>query len=160
MSKLTDLIFPGRITLIFPGVPKPKQSTRFTREPFMDKKGNKHYSYQDPDVKARENTIAWTAVQQLPKGFIPWDCPVMVIKALYVFPIPASMCKKDKARIHAGEVVYKTSKPDLSDNLNKPIFDALQGILFINDSRVCHIKDAMKIYGTNPRAEFIFQPIP
>jgi Holliday junction resolvase RusA-like endonuclease len=159
VNGVPDLIFPGRITLIFPGEPKPKQSTRFSTTPYIDKKGNKRFAYQDPEVKARENTIAWTAVQQLPKGFIPWDCGVMVVRALYVFPIPSSMSKIEKMRIQAGELLYKTSKPDLSDNISKGFFDALQNILFTNDSRVCHIKEAMKIYGTNPRAEFIFEPI-
>jgi Holliday junction resolvase RusA-like endonuclease len=73
--------------------------------------------------------------------------------------MPSSLSKKEKQLILSGGIVYKHTKPDISDNLQKRYFDALQGVLFTNDSRVCHIKDTMKFYGTNPRAEFIFQPI-
>lgn len=155
---LSGIIYPNQITLIFPGEPRPKQSTRFTTKPFTDKKGKLHYSYQDPKVKAAENTIAWTAVQQLPGGFIPWDCGVVVIRALFVFPIPSGMSKSERQVIAAGGIVYKTTKPDM-DNLCKCFFDGLNHVLFTDDGRICHIKESMKIYGTNPRAEFVFEPL-
>jgi len=160
MGSLADAILPNQIKLVFPGEPKPKQSTRINTKGFINQNtGKKQFAFQDPKVKVGENAIAWIAVQQLPRGFIPWDCPIVVLRAWYVFPIPASLSKKDKQLILSGEIVYKSTKPDISDNLQKLYFDGLQGVLFTNDSRVCHIQDTKKFYGTNPRAEFIFQPI-
>ena len=52
--------------------------------------------------------------------------------------------------IDNNEIVYKTTKPDLPDNLNKVLFDAMESIVFINDSQVCHVKEMMKIYGNQP----------
>jgi Holliday junction resolvase RusA-like endonuclease len=159
MSLIADAIMPDQIRLVFPGEPKHKQSTRISRGGFINRNtGKEQFAYQDPKVKAGEDAIAWTAVQQLPHGFIPWDCGICIIKALYVFPIPSSLTKKQKQFIEAGGIVYKSSKPDM-DNIKKIYFDGLQGVVFKNDSRVCHIQDAMKIYGTNPRVEFILQPI-
>jgi len=149
------------ITLIFPGEPKPKQSTRFRSTPFINPKtGKLQYAYQDPKVVSNQNTIQWQAVQQLPKPFQAWDGKIIVLSALYVFPIPSSLTKKEIEVIRNGGIVYKPTKPDLTDNLQKAFFDALQGILFTNDSRIVHIKEAMKIYGFTPRTEFVFMQIP
>ena len=49
--------------------------------------------------------------------------------------------------------MYKNTKPDLTDNLNKGLFDALQDIVYTNDSRIVKITDTSKIYGIHPRTE-------
>ena len=55
--------------------------------------------------------------------------------------------------IEAGEIVYKATKPDLTDNLNKGVFDALQGIIYANDSQIISMDNVKKIYGLLPRVE-------
>lgn len=55
--------------------------------------------------------------------------------------------------IEAGELVYKATKPDLTDNLNKGVFDALQGIIYANDSQIISMDDVKKIYGQRPRID-------
>jgi len=46
-------------------------------------------------------------------------------------------------------VIYKTTKPDLVDNLMKGLFDAMKGVVFIDDALVCKT-ETEKIYGLVP----------
>lgn len=135
------------------GVPKPKQSARFR---IAKGKGGKTFiaSYQKKEVKDNEANIGYTAMQQLPKGFIPFDCPVAAYFE-YIFPIPSSFSKKQKKEIEDGKRVYKETKPDLTDNLNKGTADALAGIIYVNDSRVVSMY-AVKYYGTTPKTIILF----
>ena len=51
-----------------------------------------------------------------------------------------------------GAVVYKTSKPDLQDNLLKGVCDALTGILWERDQQICRV-DTVKLYGHEAMTE-------
>lgn len=138
------------------GIPKPKQSARFR---IVDKKTGGRFiaSYQKKSVMDNEANISWTVTQQLPQGFVPFDCPIHVdIK--YIFPIPTSMSKKDDRAIREGKKIFKPTKPDLSDNLNKGLIDALSGIIFVNDSRIVSMT-AEKYYGITPRTIIEFRPL-
>lgn len=136
---------------IFHGIPSSKQSARFTVGKSGKMKG-KVVSYQKTSVKNKETELALIAKSQLPKGFKILDEPIGV-SILYVFPILSSFTKKEKEFIENGCIIYKDTKPDLTDNLNKGLFDALQGIVYTNDSRIVKIIDSSKIYGKNPRTE-------
>jgi len=130
------------------GIPRPKQSARFRIS--ESKEGDQFISsYQNKEVKDNEANIGFAAISQLPKGFIPFDCPVAV-QIEYVFPIPASFSKKKIDKIRNGIKIYKPTKPDLTDNLNKGVFDALAGIVYVNDSRIVSLY-AEKYYGFVPR---------
>lgn len=88
------------------------------------------------------------AVQgQLPDGFccIKADTPIHITKLHYVFEFPKSFSKKKKQQdiIH-----YKYTKPDLHDNLNKALFDALEGIVWERDQNVVAMDDVKKYYST------------
>lgn len=133
------------------GTPKPKQSARFYA------KGNKVFSFQKKEVVENERNIAFEVKQQLPTGFIPFDEPIGV-EVVFVFPINGTIKKAQKKAIEDGEYVYKDTKPDLHDNLMKGLFDALEGIVYVNDSRICMVKSA-KIYGTTPRIELKVTPL-
>jgi Holliday junction resolvase RusA-like endonuclease len=132
------------------GIPQPKQSARFSIV-----KG-RIMSYQKKSVKDNEANIGYTVMRQLPSGFVPYDCPVFA-HIEYVFPIPSSFSKKLKQSITDGKRVYKDTKPDLTDNLNKGLIDALAGIVYINDSRIVSIV-ASKYYGTTPKTIIQFKP--
>lgn len=136
---------------IFHGIPSSKQSARFTVGKNGKMKG-KVVSYQKTSVKNKETELALIAKSQLPQGFKILDEPIGV-SILYVFPILSSFTKKEKEFIENGGIIYKDTKPDLTDNLNKGLFDALQGIVYTNDSRIVKIIDSSKIYGKNPRTE-------
>ena len=129
------------------GIPMSKQSARFR---IIKGKGGKDFisSYQKKSVVDRETSIGWE-VTELPQGFVPFDCPLFM-EVEYVFPIPMSATKKFKQRIIDGEIVYKDTKPDLHDNLSKLVVDSLEGVVFINDSRISKMT-AVKYYGTTPK---------
>ncbi len=131
------------------GIPQSKQSARFRSM----KMGNKTIvkSYQKKEVVENERNIAFDIKSQLPSDFVPFDGPVSV-KVTYVFPPQSNWTKKKMAELQAGKVFYKTTKPDLTDNLNKGLFDAMNGIVFVDDSRIC-LNESRKIYGLVPRTE-------
>lgn len=137
--------------VIIIGTPQAKQSARFRI--IENKKTKKSFvsSYQKKEVVENEKNIANTVKSQIPLGYVPFDVAIGV-EILYVFPFLASFTKKQKEFIEAGGTIYKDTKPDLTDNLNKGLFDACEGILYTNDSRVSKI-ESMKIYGTQPRIE-------
>jgi Holliday junction resolvase RusA-like endonuclease len=137
--------------LIIIGIPKSKQSARFRA--ITSKATGKTFvtSYQKKEVVENEKNIAFDVKSQLPMGFIPFD-EAIGVKILYVFPLLSSFNKKQKEIIDANGIIYKDTKPDLTDNLNKGLFDACEGILYTNDSRICKV-ESTKIYGTKPRIE-------
>lgn len=131
------------------GIPLSKQSARFKNV----KMGNKTFikSYQKQEVIDNERNIGFDVKSQLSPSFIPFDIPIGV-EVLFVFPPLSSWSKKKKALLESGEVIYKETKPDLTDNLMKGLFDALNGIVFTDDARVCKV-ESKKIYGLVPRIE-------
>lgn len=154
-----------KIKLFIPGEPKPKQSARFR---IAGKNGAKQFiqKYQSAEVKNDENNIRVSVTNQLPENFIPFSNPVRVCKLHYIFP-PLSNFPKRKLDILGRQAaamqsknhislapeedyIFKSTKPDLTDNLNKGLFDALEGIIFHNDSQVCDMQDVKKYYGLKP----------
>ena len=138
--------------LVFPGEPTPKQSARFRG--FMKGKKIAVQSYQTTEVKNKQKTAKLEAISQLPKDHVPYDCPIGV-KVLFVFPPLKSWKKQMKDDFKAGYKIYKDTKPDLHDNLMKMVFDAMEKVVFTNDSRVAKV-ESEKIYGTEPRTEITF----
>lgn len=134
------------------GTPKPKQSARFR----MVKGKDRTFitSYQKKEVKDAERNFAFDVKSQLPLGFVPYDCAIGV-KVLFVFPPNSGFSKKKLAELEAGKVFHKHTKPDLQDNLFKGCADSLEGIVFVNDSRICKV-ESEKIYGLVPRVELEF----
>jgi len=129
------------------GEPKPKQSARFYHTGAIVK------SYQTTDVKANESNIKMQVISQLPADFQVTARPIKVTRLHYVFAPIKSLKKSDLKAMSEGELIYKPTKPDLTDNLNKGVFDALQGIIYANDSQVISMDDVKKIYGHRPRID-------
>lgn len=46
-------------------------------------------------------------------------------------------------------MLFKHTKPDLHDNLNKALFDALEGVVWERDQNVVAMDDVKKYYGEN-----------
>lgn len=149
------------INLIILGEPKAKQSFRFTRTGIK---------YQPREVIQNQNNIHYQIAEQLATGFIPTDRPIIVKSLIYVFPVPKSFTKKQREALRRYEeeafeniiylpAIYKTTKPDLTDNLSKMLFDVMQGIVYKNDSQICAVQNSMKIYGSKPRTEVIMEII-
>jgi Holliday junction resolvase RusA-like endonuclease len=136
---------------IFDGIPMSKQSARFAVGRHGEMRG-KVVSYQKSSIIKKENDLGISAKEQLPKYFKILNEPIGA-SILYVFPMLSSFSKKDIEFVKNGGIIYKHTKPDLHDNLNKALFDALEGIVYTNDSRVCKLRETQKIYGINPRIE-------
>lgn len=133
------------------GEPKPKQSARF-RVQKSNKTGKDFVmSYQSKEVKQSENNIRSQVISQLPLDWQPLKGKVVIKKLHYVFAPLKSMNKRDLSLIAGGGTIFKDTKPDLTDNLNKGLFDALEGILYINDSQICSLDNVKKYYGFTPK---------
>lgn len=76
---------------------------------------------------------------------------VTINKLEYRFPMPPSMPAKLQEIVKSGtQIVRKNTKPDLMDNMNKLLFDAMSKVLFYDDGRVCEANNLRKIYSVNP----------
>lgn len=147
-----------KIQLIINGTPQPKQSVRSTIT--TDAAGKlKIHHHQTAKIKGNEKSIMLQARVQLPKGFKPFTGPIAITKLHYYFKPQKHWPKYKLAELQAGKKFYKHTKPDLTDNLSKPVFDALQGLVFLNDSQVCKMDNVEKLYSNNPRIEIEFEEL-
>jgi Holliday junction resolvase RusA-like endonuclease len=78
-----------------------------------------------------------------------FDTPMQLQLSAY-YPIPKSWSKKKRQLAVDGEI-YPQVKPDL-DNVMKAILDALNGVVYADDSQVINLV-ATKRYSTDPRIE-------
>lgn len=68
----------------------------------------------------------------------------------FIFPRTKSMVWKNKPMVR----VAKSTKPDI-DNLCKSVFDALNGILFVDDSQICECHASKYIASGNEQPRVI-----
>ena len=68
------------------------------------------------------------------------------VTVIYVFSPLKRMSKRDKEYLENGGYIYKNTRPDVTDNLNKGLFDALQGVVYVDDSRISEVT-ASKVFG-------------
>lgn len=92
----------------------------------------KHGTYNDPKYTQAKKAIGLSAKQIIRKPY-PSGTPIG-LKIDFFFEIPKSWgkTKKEAAKWH-------TSRPD-ADNLEKTVKDALNGILYDDDSQVCWVQ--------------------
>lgn len=69
----------------------------------------------------------------------------------FYLPIPKSWTENQKKNARSG-IVLPTTKPDV-DNYAKSIFDACNGILYVDDALIVRVS-ARKWYSDEPRIEF------
>jgi len=140
------------LKFIFPGEPKAIQSMK------VRGMGNYVHKYQPTKNTEWKAYIRMMALQQIPKGFTLWDSYVIIKRALFVFTQPKRLKSSEKKAIEQGHYVLKNTKPDLTDNLYKGLIDALTGIVYTDDARICMAEDiSAKVYGQSPRIELIFE---
>lgn len=144
------------IHLTILGIPKAKQSVRFgLKKSSMGKTFIQ--KFKNKDVAIYERNIAFDVKSQLPRDFVPFS-EALSVKAVFVFPMLKGFSKSKIQAIEQGEIFYKTTKPDLTDNLMKGTIDALNGIVFTDDSIIAKV-DSIKIYGVVPKIELEFNPL-
>lgn len=135
------------ITLKFEVKPLPKQSARFA----VSAVGGSVVSYQTDVIKQYEKNLLIEALSQRPRGYKKMTGPIFA-RVSYRFAPEASLKATIKSQIQSGKKVFKMTKPDLTDNLNKPLFDALEGHFYENDHQIVR-HSAEKIYATKPSIE-------
>ena len=136
------------INLIFPGEPRAIQSVRVCI------RGAHAMHYQPKKNEDWKSYIRVSAQSQLPKDWTMIIGPVAIGRVLFLFSPIKGLSKSERMSIDAGRIVLKDTKPDMNDNLFKGLMDALEGIVYINDSRTCrHMGEAIKGYHKFPRIE-------
>lgn len=114
----------------------PHQSVRFTRT---------GHSYKPKKIVDYQSYIVKLATDQLPEGFeiIPSGSLIFIEELSYQYAYPKAFSKKKKQQ---GKI-YKETKADLQDNLNKAFLDALEGVVYEQDQNIVSINNLEKYYG-------------
>lgn len=125
-----------------PGEPVPKARPRVSKNTKRAYTPKKTVAYEARVKEAYYNAF-----------FNEKPFPAGTMVAAYItafFPIPKSATKKRRADMIAGRI-FKTTRPD-ADNIEKAIFDALNGLAYEDDGQICY-QVCSKRYAEEPRAE-------
>lgn len=126
------------ITLHLHGKIMPKQSVRFRTD------GGRTISYQPYKYKKKMHDYVLQIRSQLPKGFKRFNKYAIIDEVIFAFKKPKY--KKYK-HVEINGVLYKTSRPDLMDNLFKLFVDALtKAGVILDDSIIIRATNISKIY--------------
>lgn len=110
--------------------------------------------YTPEKTASYENLVALAAQTAMAgRGLIegPVDVDLVIL-----LPIPVSWSKKKKQAALQG-LVYPTKKPDI-DNVEKAIFDAINGVVWHDDVQVCDVSKR-KRYAEVPGVHVVVTPI-
>jgi Holliday junction resolvase RusA-like endonuclease len=115
-------------------MPLAHQSFRFARN------GRK---YKPKKIVDYQNYLIKLTEEQLPDNWviIPAGAEIVVEYIHYSYAYLKGHSKKKRKTSFA-----KTTKPDLQDNLNKPLFDALEGLVYEQDQNIVEINNMKKFY--------------
>ena len=128
------------VGFILMGTPVPKQRARVTRHGTYTPKET-----VDAEQRLMQACMSTLDIQVGETVFVKGEAVEMVID--FYLPIPQSWSKKKQLKAQNQEL-FPTSKPDL-DNLVKLVKDALNGVMYVDDSAIVGIK-AKKRYGIEP----------
>ncbi len=113
----------------------PHQSVRFTRS---------GRSYKPKKIMDYQQHIIKLTKHQLKEDFevIPAGTEIVIEQLTYQYAYLKSEPKKNR-----NKRIYKVTKPDLQDNLNKAFLDALEGVVYEQDQNIVAINKLEKYYG-------------
>lgn len=132
--------------IVIPGKPVGKQRPKATI------RGHHAGVYTPKETKAYERYVVAMFLQAYPCAR-PLEGEIKgKIKAFY--PIPQSTSKKRKTAMLDGSI-RPMVKPDL-DNVEKIIYDALNGIAYTDDSHITEMTIS-KYYSDKPRVEIMIE---
>jgi Holliday junction resolvase RusA-like endonuclease len=119
--------------------PMPHQSVRF---------GRNGIKYKPKKIVDYQNYVRRLVQDQLPEDFfmIPSGADIHIKELTYEYEYPKSWSKKRKQ----GKI-YKTTKPDLQDNLNKAFLDSLEGLVYEQDQNIVSINNLQKVWSDKDR---------
>lgn len=136
-----------KVKFIVPGQPQGKGRPRFSNV-------CGHVQTRTPDQTVVYENLIRLQYQQQVRGYTFPDKIPLDVRILAFYQIPASVSKKKREAMLAGEI-RPVTKPDW-DNVGKVVCDSLNTIAYKDDS---HIADAQvrKFYSDRPRLEVIIQ---
>lgn len=129
-----------------PGEPRGKGRPRFSKS---------GHTYTDSETRAYENKIIAYYRKACGALRLP-DTSFLSVDIVAYLPIPKSATKAQRAGMEAGTIL-PSRKPDV-DNIEKAVLDALNGIAYKDDARVCRTSCA-KFYGAEPRLEITIKEV-
>lgn len=135
----------------FPGEPKAIQSVRAASI------GGHIKTYQPKENREWKGSIRVMAFQALPADFELLDGAVSV-RLTFCFLPPKSWSRRKRLDLTQGRKFYKTTKPDLTDNLCKGLIDSLTGIVWTDDARICKV-ESEKIYAEKPGISVVVETL-
>ena len=139
-----------KLKLVLYGQPMSKQSVRQGRS-----KNGKTVFYQPAKYKERSKDYYYQIIKQLPEDFQMFEKKVYIEKLKFCFQ-PLAVHKNSKKKFEflaSGGELEKTTKPDLSDNLKKLLFDTFSGLVFKDDSLICKENNVSKVYAITAKIE-------
>lgn len=141
---------PAPVHIIIPGTIVPWR--RAQRRQF---KNGGVGTFTHPDVEAYHATVRMAAAAAMGDA-PPMNCP-LEMSLLAVFDIPGSWSGKKRREALLG-MISKTTRPDLENSL-KGAQDAMQSIVYKDDSQIVVYRNCSKVYGDRPRLEITLIPI-
>jgi Holliday junction resolvase RusA-like endonuclease len=138
----------GPITISLQGPPQGKGRARsFLR--------GGHIGHYTPEkTRTYEGMIRTAAMNELGNQ-LPFDEPIeFILRA--IFPVPASWSERKRQQAITGDI-KPGKKPDL-DNIVKAWNDALNGVVYRDDSLICRMA-VEKCYGPQPLVVVTVRPL-
>lgn len=149
--ELVDDPVPTTIRIIVPGAIVPWK--RAQRKRFAS---GQHVTFTDREVEAYHGVVRMAAAKAM-DGRPPIEDPI-VLSLLAVFAVPASWSGRRTTECLAG-LRHKTTRPDLENSI-KGVLDAMQSVVYRDDSQIIAYRSCAKIYGDRPRLEIVVEPCP
>ena len=120
-----------------PGLPRGKGRPRFSRSghPYTDEKTRDYETYIVHCYRAAHGALRFP------------DTAFLSVHTTAYFLIPKSASRAQRADMESGRIL-PARKPDV-DNIEKVVLDALNGIAYKDDARVCQT-GCGKYYGREP----------
>ena len=142
-----------RIKISIPGAPVPKGRPRFS---FRSKKPIAYTPQKTRSAEDIIKTIA-TATAYTQKWKLSFKPLIVVVNSFRAMPVYLQASNRLK-RANNRYTLRPVSRPD-ADNLGKLVLDALNGIIYRDDSQIVSMI-FNKYYSETPRTEIMVQEVP
>lgn len=138
------------LEIIVPGPPQGKERARTV------KRGNFVHSYTPEKTVIYENIIKALAIKEMKKNGLEMMAGPIELSIKAYFEIPKSTSRKRREEM-ANFDILPCKKPD-ADNISKIVADALNGVVYKDDSQICEVF-VKKIYGELPMLKICVKKI-
>jgi len=110
--------------------------------------------HKRPKYESYVNDLKYLAMSEKNKkrGLQRFLSAPIYAQVSYRFKVPKYLQKN----FDSSSKLYKITTPDLTDNLNKPVFDALKGLFFQDDNAISKFS-AEKIYSLEPGIHIVLK---